>query len=87
MKNQYVVGKKLNNGAFGQLRLGRDLHAKDHHSKKEDEDDGDEENLSGSGLVAIKLEPANSKIPMLSLEFRFYKMLSPHRGLPQVSYL
>jgi hypothetical protein len=52
---RYLVGKKIANGAFGQLRLGKDL--------------------STEGEVAIKMELAAAKIPMLYLEFRFYNML------------
>ncbi len=94
VKNQYLVGKKLNNGAFGQLRLGRDLHYRSNRSSQTNSplsapsaaaaaaagNDGDD-------LVAIKLESANTRIPMLGLEFRFYKILAPQRGLPRVSHL
>ncbi len=34
--------------------------------------------------MAIKVEPVNAVIPMLPLEFRFYKALGPHPGLPQI---
>lgn len=66
----YRVGKKIANGAFGQLRLGKDIR-------------------NGTN-VAIKLEAQNSRIPMLFLEFRFYKVLSVQKhkaiGLPDVYY-
>jgi serine/threonine protein kinase len=52
---KYLVGKKIANGAFGQLRLAR--------------------HIDTNAEYAIKLEPANAKIPMLFLEYRFYKTL------------
>ncbi len=87
VKNQYLVGKKLNNGAFGQIRLGRDLHhrcnrvstsprgrenecGEDNKDKSSEDVDSDGDDLSGDDLVAIKLEPAATRIPMLGLEFR-----------------
>ena len=63
---KYEVGKKIANGAFGQLRRGL--------------------NNETGAQVAIKLEHVNSKIPMLFLEFRFYKTLGHHTGLPSIYY-
>ena len=67
---RYKVGKKIANGAFGQLRIGTDQSA----GSNDDKD------------IAIKLEPTNCKIPMLFLEFRFYKVLGRHKGFPRVHY-
>jgi hypothetical protein len=53
--NRPQVGKKIANGAFGQLRLAR--------------------HIDTNAEFAIKLEPVNAKIPMLFLEYRFYKTL------------
>lgn len=62
----YQVGKKIANGAFGQLRLGRNLRTNEN--------------------IAIKLEHVNAKIPMLLLEFRFYRSMGSYAGLPKVYY-
>ena len=35
---------------------------------------------------AIKLEASNAKIPMLFLEYRFYKTLGASKGFPKVYY-
>lgn len=43
-------------------------------------------NLYNNEHVAIKLEPMKSKAPQLHLEYRFYKLLGQHEGLPQVHY-
>uniref|UniRef100_A0AAF5Q101 non-specific serine/threonine protein kinase n=3 Tax=Wuchereria bancrofti TaxID=6293 RepID=A0AAF5Q101_WUCBA len=43
-------------------------------------------NLYNNEHVAIKLEPLKSKAPQLHLEYRFYKLLGQHEGLPQVHY-
>ena len=43
-------------------------------------------NIKTGQEVAVKLEHVNSKIPMLFLEFRFYKTLGPGKGLPDVHY-
>jgi len=64
-----VVGKKIANGAFGQLREARDLHRSSNGNHvcnggsfgvklQEYHDD----------LVAIKFEHSAAKIPMLGLE-------------------
>ncbi len=71
LRNQYQVGKKLSNGSFGELRLGRDLRHRAGFG-------------TGDGLVAIKLEPASAKMPMLKHEFRVYRALGPNKGLPRV---
>ena len=63
---KYRIGKKIANGAFGQLRLAKDTHY------------GDD--------LAVKLEPVNSKIPQLFLEFEFYKRLGPDPALPKVHF-
>uniref|UniRef100_A0A8D8XBG0 non-specific serine/threonine protein kinase n=1 Tax=Cacopsylla melanoneura TaxID=428564 RepID=A0A8D8XBG0_9HEMI len=36
--------------------------------------------------VAIKMEPMKSKAPQLHLEYRFYKLLGSHEGVPEVYY-
>ena len=51
---RYLVGQKMANGAFGQVRLARD-------------------NVTDEEL-AVKLENSNAKMPMLFLEYRFYKV-------------
>lgn len=43
-------------------------------------------NLYNNEYVAIKLEPLKSRAPQLSLENRFYKMLSHTEGIPMVYY-
>ncbi|XP_065566737.1 casein kinase I-like [Artemia franciscana] len=43
-------------------------------------------NLYTGEHVAIKLEPLKSKAPQLHLEYRFYKQLGPHEGIPDVYY-
>lgn len=58
--SRYRVGKKIANGAFGQLRVAKDVQASS---------DGKD------GLVAVKMEPTNARMPMLFLEYRFYKAL------------
>ena len=63
---KYKIGKKIANGAFGQLRLVKDTHY-------------------GEDL-AVKLEPVNSKIPQLFLEFEFYKKRGDDNALPRVHY-
>ena len=63
---KYRIGKKIANGAFGQLRLAKDTHY------------GDD--------LAVKLEPVNSKIPQLFLEYEFYKKLGEDYALPKVHY-
>lgn len=54
---KYRVGKKINNGAFGQLRLGYVLNNGGDEAKEEQ--------------VAIKMEPSQTRLPMLFLEFRY----------------
>ncbi|XP_067929982.1 casein kinase I-like isoform X2 [Watersipora subatra] len=58
------VGKKIGNGNFGELRLGKNLYTQEH--------------------VAVKLESMRSRAPQLHLEFRFYKQLGTHDGIPAV---
>lgn len=43
-------------------------------------------NLYNNEHVAIKLEPMKSKAPQLHLEYRFYKLLGNHEGIPKVYY-
>lgn len=43
-------------------------------------------NLYNNEHVAIKLEPMKSKAPQLHLEYRFYKLLGSHDGIPDVYY-
>ncbi|XP_026326112.1 casein kinase I isoform X9 [Hyposmocoma kahamanoa] len=44
-------------------------------------------NLYNNEHVAIKMEPMKSKAPQLHLEYRFYKLLGTHEGIPKVFYL
>ena len=60
---RFKIGKKIANGAFGQLRLAKNI-------------------VTGEDL-AVKLEPVNSKIPQLFLEYEFYKKLGTDRALPR----
>ncbi|XP_066597041.1 casein kinase I isoform X2 [Prorops nasuta] len=43
-------------------------------------------NLYNNEHVAIKMEPMKSKTPQLHLEYRFYKLLGTHEGIPEVYY-
>ncbi|XP_026667769.1 casein kinase I isoform X6 [Ceratina calcarata] len=43
-------------------------------------------NLYNNEHVAIKLELMRSKAPQLHLEYRFYKLLGTHEGIPEVYY-
>lgn len=43
-------------------------------------------NLYNNEHVAIKMEPIKSKAPQLHLEYRFYKLLGSHEGIPDVYY-
>ncbi|XP_076761091.1 casein kinase I gish isoform X10 [Xylocopa sonorina] len=43
-------------------------------------------NLYNNEHVAIKLEPMRAKAPQLHLEYRFYKLLGTHEGIPEVYY-
>ncbi|CAH2005823.1 unnamed protein product [Acanthoscelides obtectus] len=43
-------------------------------------------NLYNNEHVAIKMEPMKSKAPQLHLEYRFYKLLGSHEGIPDVYY-
>lgn len=43
-------------------------------------------NLYNNEHVAIKLELMKSRTPQLSLEYRYYKSLGPHLGIPAVYY-
>ena len=49
-----MVGQKMANGAFGQVRI-----IIDNNTNEE---------------LAVKLENSNAKMPMLFLEYRFYKV-------------
>ncbi len=62
----YRVGRKIGNGNFGELRLGK--------------------NLLNNESVAIKFEKSNSRTPLLYIEYKFYKRLSPMHGLPEIFY-
>ncbi|XP_041980728.1 casein kinase I isoform X9 [Aricia agestis] len=44
-------------------------------------------NLYNNEHVAIKMEPMKSKAPQLHLEYRFYKLLGTHEGIPKVYHL
>ena len=63
---RFKIGKKIANGAFGQLRLVKNIQT------------GDD--------LAVKLEPVNSKIPQLFLEYEFYKKLGEDHSLPKIYY-
>jgi len=43
-------------------------------------------NLYNNEHVAIKLEPMKSKAPQLHLEYRFYKQIGSHEGVPEIYY-
>ena len=43
-------------------------------------------NLYNNEHVAIKLEPMKSKAPQLHLEYRFYKQIGSHEGVPEIFY-
>jgi len=43
-------------------------------------------NIYNSEHVAIKLEPMKSKAPQLHLEYRFYRQLGSHEGVPKTYY-
>ncbi|XP_037080821.1 casein kinase I-like [Pollicipes pollicipes] len=43
-------------------------------------------NIYNNEHVAIKLEPMKSKAPQLHLEYRFYRQLGSHEGIPEVYY-
>ncbi|XP_059486191.1 casein kinase I isoform X15 [Neocloeon triangulifer] len=43
-------------------------------------------NLYNNEHVAIKMEAMKSKAPQLHLEYRFYKLLGSHEGIPEVYY-
>ncbi|XP_043226658.1 casein kinase I-like isoform X9 [Amphibalanus amphitrite] len=43
-------------------------------------------NIYNNEHVAIKLEPMKSKAPQLHLEYRFYRQLGTHDGVPKVYY-
>ncbi|XP_043226663.1 casein kinase I-like isoform X11 [Amphibalanus amphitrite] len=43
-------------------------------------------NIYNNEHVAIKLEPMKSKAPQLHLEYRFYRQLGTHEGIPEVYY-
>ncbi|KAK9738338.1 Protein kinase domain [Popillia japonica] len=63
----FRVGKKIGNGNFGELRLGKNMYNNEH--------------------VAIKLEPLKSRTPQLNLEYRFYKIMRQHEGIPKVYHI
>ncbi|CAH1164460.1 unnamed protein product [Phaedon cochleariae] len=43
-------------------------------------------NLYNNEHVAIKMEAMKSKAPQLHLEYRFYKLLGSHEGIPDIYY-
>jgi len=43
-------------------------------------------NLYTNEHVAIKLEPMKTKAPQLHMEYRFYRILGSHEGVPEVYY-
>ncbi|XP_076176798.1 casein kinase I gish isoform X5 [Ptiloglossa arizonensis] len=43
-------------------------------------------NVYNNQHIAIKMEPMRSKAPQLHLEYRFYKILGTHEGIPEVYY-
>ncbi|XP_053999301.1 casein kinase I isoform X16 [Hylaeus anthracinus] len=43
-------------------------------------------NVYNNQHIAIKMEPMRSKAPQLHLEYRFYKLLGTHEGIPEVYY-
>ncbi|XP_076176797.1 casein kinase I gish isoform X4 [Ptiloglossa arizonensis] len=46
----------------------------------------DRKNVYNNQHIAIKMEPMRSKAPQLHLEYRFYKILGTHEGIPEVYY-
>merc|ERR1711997_1432174 len=43
-------------------------------------------NLYNNEHVAIKLEPMKSRAPQLHLEYKYYKLMSNHEGIPDIYY-
>ncbi|XP_076675576.1 casein kinase I gish isoform X5 [Andrena cerasifolii] len=43
-------------------------------------------NLYNNEHVAVKMEPMRTKAPQLHLEYRFYKLLGTHEGVPEIYY-
>ena len=62
--NDIRVGRKIGNGNFGEIRLGK--------------------NLNTGEDIAIKFEKSNGKATLLNNEFKLYKRLQPHEGIPNV---
>ncbi|XP_041451103.1 casein kinase I isoform X21 [Drosophila obscura] len=80
----FRVGKKIGCGNFGELRLGRRMCC--FGGRGTAENSGAGKNLYNNEHVAIKMEPMKSKAPQLHLEYRFYKLLGSHEGVPEVYY-
>ncbi|XP_061392451.1 casein kinase I isoform X3 [Musca vetustissima] len=82
----FRVGKKIGCGNFGELRLGRRMcfFPSTPYAEKSINPAG--KNLYNNEHVAIKMEPMKSKAPQLHLEYRFYKLLGSHEGVPEVYY-
>uniref|UniRef100_A0A1I8NRN4 non-specific serine/threonine protein kinase n=1 Tax=Stomoxys calcitrans TaxID=35570 RepID=A0A1I8NRN4_STOCA len=82
----FRVGKKIGCGNFGELRLGRRMcfFPQTAYSARNINPAG--KNLYNNEHVAIKMEPMKSKAPQLHLEYRFYKLLGSHEGVPEVYY-
>ncbi|XP_049304866.1 casein kinase I isoform X33 [Bactrocera dorsalis] len=88
----FRVGKKIGCGNFGELRLGRRMcffggsGSGGNGSASSSGADAAGKNLYNNEHVAIKMEPMKSKAPQLHLEYRFYKLLGSHEGVPEVYY-
>ncbi|XP_065721248.1 casein kinase I isoform X23 [Drosophila suzukii] len=88
----FRVGKKIGCGNFGELRLGRRMccfggvgvGGRNGRGTADSSETG--KNLYNNEHVAIKMEPMKSKAPQLHLEYRFYKLLGSHEGVPEVYY-
>lgn len=44
-------------------------------------------NLFNNEHIAIKMEPMKTKAPQLHLEYRFYKIMGPHDGIPKIYHM
>ncbi|XP_052836408.1 casein kinase I isoform X12 [Drosophila gunungcola] len=88
----FRVGKKIGCGNFGELRLGRRMccfgggGVGGRNGRDTADNSGAGKNLYNNEHVAIKMEPMKSKAPQLHLEYRFYKLLGSHEGVPEVYY-
>ncbi|XP_036229042.2 casein kinase I isoform X12 [Bactrocera oleae] len=85
----FRVGKKIGCGNFGELRLGRRMcffGGSGGSGNGNASSDAEGKNLYNNEHVAIKMEPMKSKAPQLHLEYRFYKLLGSHEGVPEVYY-